>query len=592
MNEEFFDNVIIGAGPAGLNMALELQKRGFGFVLVDKSDCVGGQFDKFPVCGRLISLNKVHCPGEEHSYKLRHDWHTLSSISTEDAESDPKLLFTSWTSDHWPQASLYKSYLQYVAEKKNLSQNILLRTEVKSISQESSSKNFILNLGDRCITTKRLFCGTGTSEPIIPHIEGMRENSVLYENFNPQDIERYRNKVVMIFGCGNSAFEIATFLIDYTAETRIVSKTRTKFARQTHNVSDVRSHVSTSIDLMQLKSSNNIVSDEVVKVESKNGRLLVHYDTKMPHWNPPRRMRRSSYVDEIIVCCGFKYTMAGIFAENLRPETDGKYCLLTPSWESVNVSNLYFIGAPMRVNDKHSASGFIHGYRCNIEALGHMIAEREGVELVPEFECSLIPDEVDSWENAISYVISLVTTTLPLFELFSYFGQVITFENDKIQIWPPLPRAYNQKIYHAATKNSIEIVFQLGFDRYGDGDIPTYNFTLPADHFDPSKSAYVHPVFHIIRENEFCEEFHMQESLVGRWDTDDYIDEDTNRDQYRNVVFNSIACAFEKSDRRSVLPVHESAIDRCYPLLTEEEVEEAFRVQPSLKLLIPNKDAM
>ena len=114
---EHFANIIIGGGPGGINIALELKKRGIEYILLEGQDNVGGQWGKFPVCDELISLNKVHVPGDDHYYKMRYDWHSLSTISAEDAEADPMLLFTNWTDKHWPSARLYRKYLQYVADR-------------------------------------------------------------------------------------------------------------------------------------------------------------------------------------------------------------------------------------------------------------------------------------------------------------------------------------------------------------------------------------------------------------------------------------------------------------------------------------------
>jgi hypothetical protein len=92
----------------------------------------------------------------------------------------------------------------------------------------------------------------------------------------------------------------------------------------------------------------------------------------------------------------------------------------------------------------------------------------------------------------------------------------------------------------------------------------------------------------VFRDGIEVDAFHMQESLISRWDIDDYIDAETNPDQYRNVVFNASACALGLEERRSTLPVLDEFVDKCYPLMTEEEVAKAFKVQPTLSLLVKN----
>lgn len=605
-HQKHFQNIIMGGGPAGINLALEFSKKGIEYVLLEAKDAPGGQWDKLPVCGELISLNKKYVPGEDHYYRMRYDWHTLSTITAEDAAKDPMLRFTEWTSNHWPSARLYKKYLQYVVDKMGLAKNIRLNTRVKRISQANGC--FTLKISDnQSFTADRIFCGAGNSGPMIPNIKGLdASTATFYGDFDPATAaERYKNKIVIVLGRGNSAFEVAHHLIDITAETRVVTRSLPEFARQTHNVHDLRAQVADVYDLMQLKSNNNVVSDRIVEVSrikdgEHKGRLLVKYETACVHWSPPRWMKRSSIVDDIIVCCGFNYTLADVFdMETVKPLVDdkNKFCLLTSSWESRNVPNLYFIGAPMRVNDRYAASGFVHGFRCNIQALAQIAAEKyHNMPIQPLFECS-VPEgkgASDALMALSQFLIKLVSTNMGLYELFNYFGAMVTFEerdNNTVtaKVWPTFPRDYNAERWQTI-KNRIEIVFEYGFQNYGNGEIPTHYFTLPSDHFDPSRSAYIHPVFHVFRGGVEVESFHMQESLISRWDRDDYIDEETNQDQYKNVAFNAAACALGLEERRSMLPVHEEFIDKCYPLMTEEEIKEALRVQPTLALLKPRQE--
>ncbi|NRN27474.1 NAD(P)-binding domain-containing protein [Photorhabdus heterorhabditis] len=596
-----YPNIIIGGGPAGLNMALEFSKRGIEYLLLEANETVGGQWDRFPVCGELISLNKKYVPGDNHTYRMRYDWHTLSTIDAEDVVNDPKLQFTEWTSAHWPSARIYKEYLKYVADKMGLVKCIRTNMRVRRIMKEN--EHFIIEISDSLsISADRIFCATGVSKPIMPDIKGLNaETCTLYENFDPNTAaERYKNKIVMVLGRGNSAFEIAHHLIDITAETRVVTRSLPLFARQTHNVHDLRAQVSDVFDLMQLKSNNNIVSDRIVEIRriasgKHKGQLLVSYETPCPHWSPPRWMKRTGIVDDVIVCCGFNYTLSDIFDMNtVRPDVDekGKYCLLTSSWESVNVPGLYFIGTSMRVNDPDAASGFVHGFRCNIQALGNIIAEKyHGIALKPIFECRVpLNNPSDALVSLSKFLVDLVSTSMPLFELFSYFGNVVTFEecHDEgvihAHVWPSFSREYNNERW-GDKQNRLEIVFEYGFYRYGNGELPTHYFTLPADHFDTSQSAYIHPVFHVFREGVEVNSFHMQESLIGRWDLDDYVDVETNVDQYRNVAFNACACALGIEERRSMLPVLDEFVEKCYPLMSEEEIAEALRIQPTLALL-------
>ncbi|WP_210725833.1 NAD(P)-binding domain-containing protein [Modicisalibacter radicis] len=180
-----YSNLIIGGGPAGLNLGLELYKRGLNFFILEGREAVGGQWDKIPVCGQLISLNKKYVPGNSHSYRMRYDWHTLSSISEEDVENDPRLLFTNWTSDHWPSAKLYKKYLQYVARATGLLPCIRQNARVTRVSKKDGVFVVEINKSEIC-TADRVFCGTGKTDSVMPDIKGLNANTCkMYEDFDP-----------------------------------------------------------------------------------------------------------------------------------------------------------------------------------------------------------------------------------------------------------------------------------------------------------------------------------------------------------------------------------------------------------------------
>ena len=54
-----YEYVIIGAGPAGLQLGHEMEQNGRDYVILEGSDHVGAFFSKFPRHRRLLSINKV-----------------------------------------------------------------------------------------------------------------------------------------------------------------------------------------------------------------------------------------------------------------------------------------------------------------------------------------------------------------------------------------------------------------------------------------------------------------------------------------------------------------------------------------------------
>jgi len=621
---EVYDNVIVGGGPGGINLAMEFAVRGIPYILLERSANFGGQFRSFPRCGELISLNKKHLPEKNPGwlYARRYDWHTLSTITEEDSKKDPKLLFTNWSDHMFPQAKLFAEYLDYVGNHPNwrIADHSRFNCQAIRITKDDSNRFVIETAEGKTYLAERVFMATGTSRPVVPNIQGIVEHGIFYGDFDPKNSERYRNKRIVILGSGNSAFEVANALVSIAGDTLILVRSVVKFARQTHNVHDVRTQSSVNYDLAQLKALTTISAERVTEITRlENGRLLLKTATPEPHWETPMWRIRDLIADFVIVCCGFEYTVPDVFTtKRVQPEAEstGKFCKLTSTWESTNVPNLYFVGGSMRVNDRDAASGFIHGFRYNIQALGSVIAERHyNQPFQPLFECILDPKCDDTFKPLTKFIINMVSSTAALFELFNYGCSTITFEaisqsdNDikptyKAKVWEVVPRDYARQRW--ANKSMyvgrVEIVFQYGFHLYGE-NIPTHHFTHPADHFQTELSAYIHPVFHAFRHgyegmDKFpdypgqIEEWHLQESLLARWDEDDYKDEGTNVDQYINAAYNAVVAALGMSNRKSTLPVLDDFIDQVYPHMMPDELAETLKREPGLRLIMETKAKM
>ena len=71
--------VIIGAGPAGLQLAALLQARSLDYLLLERRAYPGAYFARIPRHRQLISINKASTGTGDPEFNLRHDWHTLIS---------------------------------------------------------------------------------------------------------------------------------------------------------------------------------------------------------------------------------------------------------------------------------------------------------------------------------------------------------------------------------------------------------------------------------------------------------------------------------------------------------------------------------
>jgi len=220
--------------------------------------------------------------------------------------------------------------------------------------------------------------------------------------------------------------------------------------------------------------------------------------------------------------------------------------------------------------------------------------------LTPLFECDIDPNDDSTFLPLMNFMINALSNSAALFELFNYGCSTITLHANttkdgastlasyRATVYEPFPTAYAQERW-ASDKSlvgRIEVMFQYGFHLYGQ-DIPTHHFTHPADHFHTEKSAYTHPAFHCYRHptNQKVGELHLQESLQARWDADDYVDEGTNTEQYLNTVFNAVAAVLGVTRRKSTMPVYEEFLEKAYPPMTQEEVQDTLKRETGLNLI-------
>jgi len=119
---------IIGAGPAGLQLAYFLSRANRDYIVIEKNNNSGSFFDHYPRHRRLISLNKRNTGEQNHEFNLRHDWNSLLTNSQSSGDS---LKFTEYSQENFPPADTLVKYLEDFRVKFNL--NVLFNTKIEPI---------------------------------------------------------------------------------------------------------------------------------------------------------------------------------------------------------------------------------------------------------------------------------------------------------------------------------------------------------------------------------------------------------------------------------------------------------------------------
>src|SRR5215475_5826653 len=96
--------LIIGAGPAGLQLGYFLEQAGHDYLILEAGSSPGTFFQSFPRHRKLISINKPHTGWNDPELDLRVDWNSLLS-------EQGHRPFTGYTPRYFPAADDMVRYL-------------------------------------------------------------------------------------------------------------------------------------------------------------------------------------------------------------------------------------------------------------------------------------------------------------------------------------------------------------------------------------------------------------------------------------------------------------------------------------------------
>jgi thioredoxin reductase/MFS family permease len=489
------DCLVIGAGPAGLQLGYFLERAGRDYLILEAGPAPGTFFSRFPRHRRLISINKPHTGWDDPELNLRMDWNSLLS-------DDPSLRFTRYSGRYLPDADDLVRYLADFAGAFRL--RVRYGTRVVRVSHQDGAFRATDESG-RVYAARRLVVATGFSGPYLPPIPGI-ETAELYGtvSVDPGDFVDQR---VLVIGKGNSGFETADNLIETAAVIHVAGPESIRMAWRTHYVGHLRAVNNNLLDTYQLKSQNALLDGTIQRIERRNGSYLVTVSFARAD-----EVTKDIPYDRVIVCTGFRFD-ASIFDPACRPELviDDRFPAQTPEWESVNVPGLYFAGTLMQVRDfKRSTGGFIHGFRYGVRALHRMLERKyHGVE----WPHQLLPADPRALADAVT---TRVNRTSALWQQFGFLCDLITLGPDgTARHYEELPVDY-VLANHTGDYFTVTLEYGPDHDRFDPFDISVGRIAQ-SDAEAAAKGRYLHPVVRAYRLGELVAEHHVTENLENEW---------------------------------------------------------------------------
>lgn len=491
------DYLVIGAGPAGLQLGYFLQQAGRDYRILEAGPGPGTFFRTFPRHRKLISINKTYTGSSDPELNLRNDWNSLLS-------HEPNLLFKRYSERYFPHADDLLRYLGDFAGAFDL--RVQYDSRVTLITRSGGLFKALDQRGE-CHEARRLIVATGVSKPYIPPIPGIEQAELYVDcSVEPRDFVDQR---VLIIGKGNSAFETADNLIETAAVIHVAGPSSIRMAWKTHYVGHLRAVNNNFLDSYQLKSQNALLDGNVERIARDGDSYLVTVS-----FARVSEVKKDIRYDRVIVCTGFRFD-ASIFDEACRPQLVHKdrFPTQTSEWESTNVPDLYFAGTLMQVRDfKKSTSGFIHGFRYGIRAL-HRILERKYHGL--EWLHRRLPADPSALMEA---VIERVNRTSALWQLFGSMGDLVVVGREGARYYEEVPTDYvhDSDVAGADSYFTVTLEYGPGHDQHDPFDISVGRI-MQSETDDAGKGRYLHPVVRHVRQRILLAEHHITENLENDW---------------------------------------------------------------------------
>jgi thioredoxin reductase len=480
--------LVIGAGPAGLQLGYFLDRAGLDYQILERADSAGSFFQTFPRHRRLISVNKVETGYTDPEKNLRWDHNSLLG-------EGPR--FTASSTRYFPPADAMVSYLDDFATRHAL--RVQYETEVLAVTR---SDEFMVETTRGAWTAQRVIIATGLAADNMPVFPGI-EHAESYREMSTNPAE-FRGQRVLIIGKGNSAFETADNLLESAAVLHLVSPRPLRLAWKTRFVGDLRAVNDNVLDGYGLKLQNTVLDADVEEIRRSGETLDVCL-----RYTRAQGQDVELTVDRVLRCTGFRFDAS--ILEGCAPELgalDGGLPALTSSWESRNIPDLFFVGTLMQSRDyRRTSSAFIAGFRHNIQTLVHLLNERYHGVPRPRRPVELTVDAL------LEALMQRFNRSSSLFNQPDFLADLVHIGDECAEYFESLPLDLVREEL-GAEKVETAVVLTL---IYGLHDRLADPFDIERFPDDGSKTHLLHPLVRIFRRGVVTAEHHVAEALDYEW---------------------------------------------------------------------------
>ncbi|KAJ8747600.1 hypothetical protein K2173_011408 [Erythroxylum novogranatense] len=182
--------LIVGAGPSGLATSVCLSKLSVPNIILEKEDCAGSLWKKRAYDRLHLHLAKKYCELPYMQYPPNTDTFMRKDV------------FIKYLDDYQAQFDVKPLYRRCV--------QIIAKNGLSSETEIYIAKFIVVATGEN-------------SQPFVPQFPGMESfNGEMVHSSEYKNGSVYRDRKVLVVGCGNSGMEISYDLASYGAKTSIV----------------------------------------------------------------------------------------------------------------------------------------------------------------------------------------------------------------------------------------------------------------------------------------------------------------------------------------------------------------------------------
>jgi thioredoxin reductase len=405
--------VVVGSGPGGLQAAYQLSRLGISHAVISADPAPGGMFRRYPFFQRLLSWTKPHARVPRHTREYeRFDWNSLVAREPENRAVMAELMDGS---SEFPSRAEMEAGLRLFAERTGLQ----VRYETPWLATRRDGTAWILETPVGEYRARVVIFAVGVAEPVLPQMPGI-EHARHY--VDTRDAASYAGRRLFIIGKQNSAFELASGLLQWANPIILASPRPAQLSVNLHSLGGVRARYVQPLEDAALGGGVFILDAAIERLERCPTGIRVH--TRLTGTSQAFVVE----VDEVIAASGFRAPLQDLAEVGVTAFGRSSLPLMTNAYESATAPGIYFAGtigqgvAGLRKYGIPANSGAVHGHRYNTRLLVDDIAVRHFG--MPRERPDVPPDAV------VDRMLLAATSAPELWHQKSYLAQAFSRDPD------------------------------------------------------------------------------------------------------------------------------------------------------------------